>query len=183
MQNLLNFSGIVRLLQYRDGRLFRDIQVKNKIVWGGKTDLLNQFFKSTALWSGFHVGLIKNDWDQFTENTPSIVTLASKQFTTYDEATRPTLTFEVADSGTDANYIFIQNSSSNYATFTVSTGVTNQLLDGIFIASTNVKADTPARIWCSAAFGNDDYNPAPVTVNAADILRVQYTVRIPKAGS
>jgi hypothetical protein len=181
MDAILNLSGIVRLLQYRNNRLYRDIQVRNKIVWQAKADLLNQFFKSTALWSGFYMGLIKNDWDYFTENQPSLATLATKQFSTYDEATRPAITFENADQSTDANYVYIQNSSSNYAVYTISTGVTNQVLDGIFIASTNNKTDTPARIWCSAAFGNNDSSPDPVTVNAADILRVQYTVRIPKA--
>jgi hypothetical protein len=182
MDAILSLSGIVRLLQYREDKLIRDIMVKNKIVWQGKADLLNQFFKlSTATWSGFHVGLLKNTYSYFTENQPSLATLATNQFSTYDEATRPTLTFETADLATDSNYVYIQNSSSNYAVYTISTGVVNQALAGIFIASTNNKTDTPARIWCTAAFGNNDSTPALVTVNAADILRVQYTVRIPKA--
>jgi hypothetical protein len=181
MDAVLSLSGIVRLLQYREDKLIRDIMVKNKIVWQGKADLLNQFFKLTATWTGFHVGLLKNTYSYFSENQPSLATLATNQFSTYDEASRPTLTFDVANTGTDSNYVYIQNSSSNYAVYTISTGVVNQALAGIFIASTNNKTDTPARIWCTAAFGNNDSSPEVVTVNAADILRVQYTVRIPKA--
>lgn len=176
----LGLQGIVRLQQYRSGNKILELERENKITWQGKMDLLNQFFKATSSFTGFYVGLMSTNYG-FGLDAPVLATVGSGQFTSYDEATREALTFENADSSSDNNNIIIQNSSSNYAEFNISAGVTTTPIYGIFIANTNVKATTPAKIWCMAAFGNSDASPVAVSVVAADILRVQYTLRVPKA--
>lgn len=181
MNHLLNIHGIIRLLQYRDDKLYKDYQVRNKIVWAGKQDLMNQFFKGTVTWSNFYIGLLKNPGALFTDNQPALASLFAEEFTTYNEATRQQLGFENADITTDASYIFVQNSSTSYCVFTIGAAVVNQILRGIYIVSTNTKAVLPTRLWCTAAFGNNDASPEQVTVNTGDVLRIQYTIRIPKA--
>jgi hypothetical protein len=179
MNSLINIQGYIRLQQYRDGKLLRDYGVRNKITWQGKQDLMNQFFKGTVTWTNFYVGLLINP--VFTENQPALATLFAQEFATYDEATRPALTLENANSIDDASYIYIQNLVANYAVFTISTGVLNQVLRGVYIVGTDTKAVQPTRCWCTAAFGNNDSSPEQLTVNASDVLRIQYTIRIPKA--
>lgn len=177
MLDTIKLSGMVKLQQYRKGQLLRELAIPNKIVWDGKADLLNQFFVPTVTWSAFYMGLLSTGGSAFTDNDPTVGT----EFTAYDESARPEIVFGSADKTTDASYIFVQNSVANYATYTISTGVSAQSLYGVLVASNSTKGSGVTRLWCLASFGNNDASPVPVVVNAADVLRVQYTVRIPKA--
>jgi len=165
------------MLQYRGGVLLRDYSVRNKILWDGKVDLLNQFFRNTGgFWSNFYIGLLKNTFGGFNLDEPTMVSISAAQFTGYSEANRPTITFAAAERVLDANNIYVK--SSAYSEFNITAPDT---LTGVFVANTNVKADTPSHVWCTAAFGNVDNSPVSVPVAAADVLRIEYTVRIPKA--
>jgi hypothetical protein len=140
--------------------------------------LLNQFFRSSSSFSGFYIGLLKTAIT-FTQDKPAIATLISDEFTNYTPGSRPQITFEAANENDDASYIYVQNAPANYCVFTIGTAETNRALNGIFVAP--VASGTPSTMWCTAAFGNNDATPAPVTVSTGDILRIQYTVRIPKS--
>lgn len=179
MNQLLALSGRIRLLHFRDGALLHDYDVKNKIVWDGKTKLLNQFFRGVSTWTAFYVGILKNPGTLFQDNEPSLASLFAEEFTTYTEATRQAITFEAP--ANDATYIYVKNSSANYVTFNIDTGVVNQIIRGIYVVGQNTKAVQPTLLWCTAAFGNNDASPEQITINTGDILKLQYTVRIPTA--
>lgn len=178
MNQSLGISGIVRLWQYRNDQLIRESTFKNKILWWGKSSLLNQFFRASSAFSAFYIGLLKTGIT-FTQNKPAISTIIADEFTTYAPSARPAITFEAANEADDANYIYVNNAPANYCVFTIGAAVTNQALNGIFIAPNS--SGTPTTLWCTAAFGNNDATPAPVTVSTGDILRIQYTARIPKS--
>jgi len=166
------------MLQYRGGVLLRDYSVRNKILWDGKVELLNQFFRNTGgFWSNFYIGLLKDTaTTEFVADEPVLATLATKEFTGYSEATRQAIVFAAADKAFDANNIFVK--SSAYAVFNI-TGT--DTLHGIYVVNANTKAVAPTHAWCLAAFGNNDGSPVDVPVAPADVLRIEYTVRIPKA--
>jgi hypothetical protein len=177
MNQDLDLTGIVHVLQYREDKLLRDLTFKNKILWWGKRAVLNQFFGGVSTFSGFYVGLLKTAVT-FTADEPTIASLIADEFSNYAPGARPQITFEAAaDDG--STYFYVQNAPANYCVFTIGSAETNRVLNGIFVAP--LASGTPATMWCTAAFGNNDATPAPVTVNTGDILRIQYTVRIPRS--
>lgn len=169
-------EGRVKLLHYRDDVLIRTINTHNAIRLDGKVDILAKFFLGTANWTTFYVGLLGNT--TFTDNNVPIATLTGVEFTGYSTANRPALTFITPDKTTDPANVFTQNNSSNYATYAITAAST---IYGLYIVDTAAKITTPSRCWCSAAFGNDDTSPVPLTVAISDTLRIQYTIRIPTA--
>jgi hypothetical protein len=171
----LGIHGIFTIEQWRGGLLYDTRVAYNKITNSGKKNILDEYFDQGDGYT-WYCALIDGDFNSFTSDDPDP---SANEFDTYDEATRAGLIFQSAavGAGGDAGYIIKVNSTANYAIFTISTGVTGQVLDGIFVC--NAATGGTYTLWCTAAFGNNDAVPVPITVNAADVLKVQYKIRIP----
>lgn len=174
MDQALGISGEFRIEQVRRGEVIKTLLARNKITQQAKLDMLNQFFKGTSSFSQFYVGLVLGTTADYGSNAPSLATLGGAEMPEYS-GNRPAITFAAA-SVVDSNAI-IQNTTSNYVTFTVGADVVDAIINGIFIASTAAKT-TPTKIWCTAAFGGDS-TPETLTINTGDVIRVRYTVKVP----
>ena len=173
MMGSLNMEGLFKIEHWRAGKLLSTYNFKNKITSKAKEYVLDlALTDDTAQRTPWYCGLFTSSFTNFSYDThPPVI---SNEFTTYDEAARPEVSFEAAT--TAGGYSYVESSIDPYMVFTVSTGVTSTALNGIFVCDAATGA--PTYLWSTAAFGNNNSSPAPITVVAADVLRVQYTVRI-----
>jgi len=176
----INISGIFSV-EHRNaqGDLLNQFTCRNKISDLAKLDVLDVMLGTNTAPSAWYVGLMDGVFDSFT-NGGAAATPYTNEFTDYDETARPQIDtlFSVAASG--GGYASIENPVATApATFTISTGVSAQDLNGIVIMDNSTKGGAETTYWwCTAAFGNNDSTPAPITVNAGDTVKVGYKCQI-----
>jgi len=177
---LISIAGQFKVEHYnKAGELLRKLTCHNKITDAAKVDILDVMLGVNALAAtGWWVGLIDGSWDDFQNGSPDPIT--SNEFEDYDELTRQAIDTQFSAATTSAGYATISNTiASSPVTFTISTGVSAQALDGIFLIDTDTKGGAAGSyIWCTAAFGNNDASPAPLTVSAGDTVKVAYECKV-----
>ena len=179
--NTIDMRGIFHIVHVnKDGKVLNDFVCKNKISDLGKLDTLDTMLGmagfGTAAW---YCGLVDDNFTSFT-NGGAAASPQSDEFTDYDEATRIQIDTLMGAAASGGGYASIENVvATSPATFTISTGVSGQALNGIFITDTSAKSAAETNLfWCTAAFGNNDSSPAPITVNAGDTVKVGYKCQI-----
>jgi len=166
----------------KQGDLLNKFECQNKISDLAKLAVLECMLALDSVTfapSAWYVGLVDDAFASFT-NGGAAASPHANEFTDYDEATRVQIDNKFEAAASAAGYAPIENPvASAPASFTISTGVTSQGIDGIFITDTNTKSAVEgAYFWCTAAFGNNDSAPATITVNAGDSVKVGYKCQI-----
>lgn len=129
------------------GKLKWKENFRNTVMTGGKNDILDKYFKGSAYTATWFVGLIQSD--NFTA-IAAADTMSShagwEEGTTYDEATRQTLTLGTPAAGS-------VNNSASKAVFTISATKT---IKGAFIVTNSTKGGTTGTLYSAGLFSGGD---------------------------
>jgi hypothetical protein len=144
----------------------RDHQVdKNIIPTEGLNYLLDVAVKNGSPIHPWYVGLFSGNYTPVIGVTAATWVAAATEFTSYDEPTREEYVEGAIASGSVSN-------SASKADFTMSTGVSAQVLYGAALVQASAKSAGTGKILAISRFA------ASRTVNETDVLSVQYTLTI-----
>lgn len=116
----------------------------------------------TATWS---TALFEGNVTPGAAYTAATFTATTTEFTSYDEATRVAWVEGSVSAGSVSN-------SASKADFTIASGVVNKVLYGAALLSASAKSATTGTLLACALFSSTR------TVNATDVLSVQYTLTL-----
>ena len=165
MRTAVKMRGKFHVEHFRNGQRIGVYDFKNGIVNVGLDAILDIMFHDATKISTWFLGLV--DEDTFTAYAAAD-TMGSHagwdELTIYDEVTRPEWTEGAAASQAITN--------STPVTFTMNNAGS---VRGIFLTSNNTISGTTGTLWATADFA------APVSVIAADELKVTYTIEAASA--
>lgn len=143
----------------KDGNLKWEEEVFNGIVDEGLHYLLDAGFNGGTQDTTHYLGLIDNTGSPTFSNSDTLASNSWTENTAYDESTRPAWNPDNAASRAVVN--------STTVDFTMNASAT---INGIFVASNNVKGGTTGTLWATASFSST------ASVVSSDVLKVTYTV-------
>lgn len=154
--------GWVRTECVRDGQVIWVDEGPNLIVTTGRNKLLDETLSGSGYTAAWHMGLIDNAGFSAIAAADTMASHAGwAEADEYDEATRETLAFSAASSGSKA--------TSAAASFTISASIT---VNGVFIASSSAKNESASILFAAKSFS------ATRAVVDNDVLNVTYTASL-----
>lgn len=163
VRNKVGMQGYFDVLHYRKGKLIGKCRVKNIVVNEGKNHALDSTLGAATQVPVWYLGLFEGDYTPTTANVGASFPGLADELTDYDELSRPTWQQDGASGQSISN-------AANRATFTISTGVVDRSIFGLFLISANPKGTNGGTLFGAARFNS------PRVVNATDELLVSYTV-------
>lgn len=162
----LNLKGRWKVECIRDGKVIWVDEFDNLIVDEGKNHALDVTLGGGGQNGTWYVGIFAGDYTPLSTDAGANFSTDSSEFVDYDEPTRPVWNHAGAASQTITN-------SASKADFTISTGVTNETIYGMFLVSINTIGADGGTLFSAARFSTSR------TVNEADTLQVSYAVNAP----
>lgn len=142
-----------------DGNVKWVEEVDNLVTTGGRTDVLDKYFKGSSYSAAWYMGLIDNSGFSALSAGDTMSSHGGwTESTAYDEAVRQTLSFGTAASGSLA--------TSSSCVFTISSTVT---INGVFVSTSNTKGGTTGILYNAVSFA------APRAMVDNDTLSVDIT--------
>lgn len=155
-----SWSNPIQVEHIRDGKVIATYHTKNGIVTEGLNSLLDVGFRNQTQNATWYMGLVNNSGFSAFANADTMSSHAGwTEFTSYDEANRPTWTPSAAASRAITNGTPVE--------FTISASGT---VRGIFIVTNNTISGTTGVLWATAQFASN------VAVVDNDVLKVTYTI-------
>ena len=158
----IKFTGWIHLKHYdKDGNLLNERMCPNGVTDVGINNNLDVAFDAATQITAWSLGLVDNaGFTAFAAGDTMASHTGWTEFTSYAEATRVLIVFEAAAAKAVSNSVTSADFNINAA------GV----LQGVFVASNNVKGGTTGTLWATAAFAST------ITVANTDLIKITYTV-------
>ena len=155
----LKLAGTYTVSCLRNGREIWSHKIKNGITTVGKNNLLDSYLSGNSYSADFYLGLIDDTGSTFSSSDTSASHPGWVENTSYDEATRPSVTWVLASSA---------SKTSNSLVFTINNAF---VLQGCFLSTSPTKGGTTGILFSSGAFSGGNRE-----VDTPDILSVTYTL-------